>query len=54
MSFEEWCYNNGYTQLDIDVYNFAKEAFNAGKAEGIEWAAAQDAKERKENDRKTV
>ena len=47
MTFEEWCYNNGYTQLDVDVYNFGKEAYNAGIAEGFEQAVNKDSEETK-------
>ena len=44
MTFDEWCYNNGYTQLDVDVYNFAKEVYNAGIAEGFEQAVSKETK----------
>ena len=46
MTFEEWCYNNGYTQLDVDVYNFGKEVFNAGVAEGFEQAIIKECEEK--------
>ena len=47
MTFEEWCYNNGYTQLDVDVYNFGKEVFNAGVAEGFEQAIIKECEEKR-------
>jgi hypothetical protein len=56
MTFEEWCFNNGYTQLDVDVYNFGKEVFNAGVAEGFEQAIIKECEEKRgqKNDRCTV
>ena len=47
MTFEEWCYNNGYTQLDVDVYNFGKEVFNTGVAEGFEQAIIKECEEKR-------
>ena len=51
MTFEEWCYNNGYTQLDVDVCNFAKEVFNAGVAEGFEQSIIRECEEKKEQEK---
>ena len=47
MTFEEWCYNNGYTQLSVDEYNFGKEVFNAGVAEGFEQAIIKECEEKR-------
>jgi hypothetical protein len=46
MTFDEWCRNNGYTQSDVDVYNFGKEVFNAGVAEGFEQAIIKECEEK--------
>lgn len=51
MTFEEWCYNKGYRLLDVDMYNFGKEVFNAGVAEGFEQAIIKECEEKKEQEK---
>jgi hypothetical protein len=46
MTFEEWCVSEGYTSLDVDVYNFARTAYNAGVAEGFEQAVIKECEEK--------